>query len=532
MNRSRDVLERSFCAVVFALCCVLTACFLIVGYGAYLDSDMSSELTLAQHLCREGTLVSSSWYYSTEIRLLSTQLVYTPLMALFPHDWRMVRTLGNLILAAVLAGACCFAARQAGARRRWALLLSGLSLCPVSPQYAQFMLVGAYYVPHAVLTMLALGLYARAMRPGRRGVSVALLLVLSLLMGMSSVRYLMCALLPLCGAAVWQIVFPAREDLARSGRQAACTALGLGAAACGAVGYLFPQRVLTGALHWGNGYYAVVSYASLVGEGMEGKVLVILKGLLDMLGYEDGAALFSLHGMINALVLMLLSAAGMMVARLLRSVRLAQGTQEECARFGALMLVCAAGLTATAFLLLSSMYMDRYWIPLLALAMPVLAVALSRERDALLRALFAGFLSVTLLVNSVSCVKNALAHPQYLTDKRMAAVEAIRERGLSLGYATFWNANIVTELSDGEIEVVALEQTGGGMRPLYWMEAKESFAMNAPEEPVFLLLGVWEEEGMEDFLARCRAERFELDGWINLYEIPSQRLLLESLTGI
>ena len=37
---------------------------------------------------------------------------------------------------------------------------------------------------------------------------------------------------------------------------------------------------------------------------------------------------------------------------------------------------------------------------------------------------------------------------------------------------------------------------------------------------------------MEDFLARCRAEWVELDGWINLYEIPSQRLLLESLTGI
>lgn len=238
----------------------------------HLDSDMASELTLAQHLCREGTLVSSSWYYSTEIRLLSTQLVYTPLMALFPHDWRMVRTLGNLILAAALAGACYYAARQ--------------------------------------------------------------------------------------------------------------------------------------------------------------------------------------------------------------------------------------------------------------------AVALSRERDALLRALFAGFLSVTLLVNSVSCVKNALAHPQYLTDKRMAAVEAIRERGLSLGYATFWSANIVTELSDGEIEVVALEIEDGSLRPYRWLEAEENFAMDAPEEPVFLLLGVWEEGDLADFLTRCQAVRVELDGWINLYEIPSQRVLFEAMGSV
>ena len=49
---------------------------------------------------------------------------------------------------------------------------------------------------------------------------------------------------------------------------------------------------------------------------------------------------------------------------------------------------------------------------------------------------------------------------------------------------------------------------------------------------MFLLLGVWEEDGLTDFLSRCRAARVELDGWINLYEIPSQRLLLEAMDGV
>ena len=197
-----------------------------------------------------------------------------------------------------------------------------------------------------------------------------------------------------------------------------------------------------------------------------------------------------------------------------------------------LMLVIASALSFAMFLLLRSMYFDRYWIPVVALAMPVLAVALSREHNAIFRTLAAGLLCVTVLVPAASCMKRSMANPEVAADKRMVAVEAIRERGLAKGYATFWNANIVTELSDGAIEVVALEITDGGMTPYRWLEAEENFAMDAPEEPVFLLLGVWEEGDLADFLTRCQAVRVELDGWINLYEIPSQRVLFEAMGSV
>ena len=220
------------------------------------------------------------------------------------------------------------------------------------------------------------------------------------------------------------------------------------------------------------------------------------------------------------------------VLRLLRGVRCGEEDEAERARLSGLMLVIAAALSFAMFLLLRSMYVDRYWIPVVTLAMPVLAVALSRERNAVFRALAAGLFCVSVLVPAASCVKNSMALPAVEADRRMAAVEAIRERGLTKGYATFWNANIVTELSDGEIEVVALGITDGGMTPYRWLEAEESFSMDAPEEPVFLLLGVWEEDGLDGFLSRCQATRVVLDGWINLYEIPSQRLLFEAMDAV
>ena len=80
---------------------------------------------------------------------------------------------------------------------------------------------------------------------------------------------------------------------------------------------------------------------------------------------------------------------------------------------------------------------------------------------------------------------------------RMAVVDAARANGVNKGYATFWNANITTELSDGEIDVAAVEfvhENGSvsALRPFLWLETDEDFEMNAPDEPVFLLVGMFE----------------------------------------
>ena len=41
-----------------------------------LDADMASEQLLANLLEQEGGVMSTNWYYSTELRVLNTQLVW------------------------------------------------------------------------------------------------------------------------------------------------------------------------------------------------------------------------------------------------------------------------------------------------------------------------------------------------------------------------------------------------------------------------------------------------------------------------
>ena len=111
---------------------------------------------------------------------------------------------------------------------------------------------------------------------------------------------------------------------------------------------------------------------------------------------------------------------------------------------------------------------------------------------------------------------------------RMEAVNVLQERGLTHGYATFWNANIVTELSNGEIEVTTVELTQGQdgqtvLKPYRWLETEESF--RPVQGSTFVLLGTWEDEKAHERMIQLGAEKAEIDGYIELYILPDASVL-------
>ena len=65
------------------------------------------------------------------------------------------------------------------------------------------------------------------------------------------------------------------------------------------------------------------------------------------------------------------------------------------------------------------------------------------------------------------------------------AADWLLENGYTQGYATFWNANVLTELTDGQIEVFAVENWDtGSMNP--WLQRKDH-AQRTPEGRVFAI---------------------------------------------
>ena len=121
-----------------------------------LDSDMSSEMILGQLLARNNGILSDQWYYSTELRVLNTQLIYALFFRL-SSNWHFVRMASTLVLWCVLIASYGVLCRVMGCKKSFgvtALLLAA----PVSESYFRFVLAGVYYVPHLAIAFAALAL--------------------------------------------------------------------------------------------------------------------------------------------------------------------------------------------------------------------------------------------------------------------------------------------------------------------------------------------------------------------------------------
>ena len=522
-----------FAAAVFLLCAVMTGTYLIAGYGAYLDSDMASELALASHLAEEGKLISGTWVYSTEVRVLSTQLIFTPLMALFPHDWRLVRTFGCLILQGILAASAYFCGRALGADKKFSLLFAGLSISACSVVYAQMVTIGAYYVPHAVLTNLCVGMTARLMRMEKgkkRAVLGALLLAMCALMGASSIRYPFCATIPVAAAGLWAYIFPSgAESAPRTRAQGARTMLTLAVCAVSVAGFAVGQRILGRVCLYDAARYGGVRLASFLDADMPGTIQQALGGLARLMGYSEGSVLLSVHGLASVGALLLPAAAAILMGRALKAAR---RDGNNVLRVGVLTLAMSAAITALSFVLLEDLYLNRYWIPLMTLGAPVMAACLSRENNAPLRNVCVLLFAGVVVVSSAMQIAGSMKNPEITSVQRERAAY-LQNNGLTFGYATFWNANVVTELTDGDVEAVAVSidanaQGQGVPHTSMWLEATADRRMERPDEPVFLMLTAQESGQLSDFLALSGAQkRWEQSG-MTIYEIESQRVFFET----
>ena len=115
----------------------------------YIDSDMSSEMVLANLLNQEGGLLSTNWWYSTELRVFCLQPFYRVGLLLFPHDWYAARMLGQGLCMLLLVAVYLYAWRGMGFRSSGAWS-AGALVCPFGTWYLWYGPFGGYYLPHMI----------------------------------------------------------------------------------------------------------------------------------------------------------------------------------------------------------------------------------------------------------------------------------------------------------------------------------------------------------------------------------------------
>lgn len=458
-----------FAEIFLCLCALFSVILTYYATKYCIDSDASSELVLANHLAENGGILTKDWGYSTELRVLNTQLVYAPLFWIF-DDWHMVRFFGALILQAILVGSFYVFTKATGISRKIFCISAGLFLLPVSVCYGRIVLYNGYYIPHIAISMVIAGLVF-AKNEGRSvrwiAIRTVALMVLSFLGGLGGVRQGMMTHAPLLLAVFTYFVMDdlvcKREAGPHTGKRLGYLLNAIGSTAFFAFGFLVNTNVLAK-------QYVFSDYS----ENMVGLLDVsyfknISYGLMHHFGFRDEVKLISVLGVLSVLAVML--TIGCIIVAVVQIVKYKEHKDVSKALPSVMFLSYLVAMLLVFCVLGKYYYYVLYFTPVVAWFIPVFAQTLTeRPKKAngldmrrVLPMAAAVIIFLNGAVNGIYFLDHTRFEQKYeglvftdreITDKLDPVVEFLVENGYDRGYGHFWNGNIITEMSDGAIRFV------------------------------------------------------------------------------
>ncbi len=495
-NKSRKLFLAAGWAVLLIAFCFF-AFYLNRTVDGRLDADDSSELVLSALLAREGRIITPNWYYSTEVRVLNTNVVWAPLFKVF-SSWHAVRVTGSLLMVLILLASVVFLLRRFGYRdiAPWA---AAFFCVPFSADYYEFVIERSYYIPHIATILFAAGVLGGLLRKEKgigTAAGAAAGILLAFAAGLGGPRVPVLFYIPMMLSAVW-ILF-SLETVPPACR---IRALVFSAASCAAaaLGFIINQMVFPRFFRFDT--YASLAFSTVNAE----RLFLSFSDLLTCYGWKTGMASY-----------LTLTANGTAMAVFMLSLYASfQGIRKGGAGLSALsaLYLSAVFVQTCAYTFSNLLLYSRYSLPTAALGILVtLCWARDgiREKAGMLRLDSRGkgraaFALACLWVLAVSAValfgyRDVGRDPRSNLELRQTA-EFAKSEGYACGYSSFWNGNILTELTDGAVEMRTFCRAGTedvryvGETAEWLQEAGREDRI--PEGKVFLLL----EDGQ---LAACR----------------------------
>ena len=499
------------------------------------DSDMASTLVAAWHMAWNGFPISPSWYYSTELAICDSQVIFSVLFW-FTQDWRVVRLVGTAILYLILLASYYFLCSQAGLKRSYPITASVL-LMPFSNSYFMYMLIGVYYIPDIATVFLMAGLMLRCMRKESRSSfawSIALLVLISLVSGMTSIRRLALFHVPaFCAAALFHIICQSKLSTplaAMEDRQSNRLLISALVSAVGAsAGYILNSLVLSKIFTFSN--YNSVQFQYFNAERLN----LLINDVFEFFGYQSGTSLFSsgLAGAVACFGILVLAVISVCHC-LMRKKQIAHAAEIN---FITIHFVAACIVLLAILALTNVSYWAACIFPVVLFVFPVIASWFMERHDWKF-----GWKTIVFAIIGCALVVNSAGMYLKLSDKdktyelRLIADDLVKE-GYTDGYATFWQANVFAELAGGKIDMrIWADETAlnemmdvGSIYP--WLQSK-LHETTVPQGKPFFLFSKWYNQHTDFSLGQWLDEAdayYETKNYI-VYAYDSYDDMLRSIT--
>lgn len=439
--------------------------FLNIFYqDQWMDSDMAAEMVFSRVLSEGGHFFATpDWYYATEFRFLFTHWIMGPLFKI-SDNWHLIRTITHLVSYALILVSYFFMLKPLKISGGLTALMACVLLLPFSETMMFYMQMSNFYIPHSMIIIFFFGMFLRlaGKTEYKKWQKIFLLvcyIVLALICGVSGIRYLLVMQCPLvvAGFFYWLMseefaVFRKEFTFDRKTWENAKKLFQNEKSSyfyyslLGAVGSLVGYGIN---VVWVSKQYVFQTYdATNFIDIYQGDFLERFQNafgcLLMFFGYIPQKGVLSLRGIITLISFVMVA---LFVYCTVKAYKKCQGIRF----FVALFVTVAFAINVFAFIFTTSTMVPRYYITILIFALPVVAFYLEEEKMLFDKTL------VSLILIGCLTLSSAKTFYSYITvdknETKRPVAEFLAENDYHFGFATFNNANVITELTNGDVEI-------------------------------------------------------------------------------
>ena len=496
MEKCKELIIKKWPYILFLFVWLIIVSFDYKYGKSHLDSDMASEMVLANQLNKEGTLLSTYWYYSTEIRIFGNAILFKPLLKLFPNNWRLVRTIAQAILL-LLTGVSYVYMTSILNRRKMSVLFATVLICPFGFWNMWHGSFSGFYLIWIILYNFCAGLIFRMTCIKReKKLSIVLWIILaiySFLIGLQSVRGLMNILIPLVLGSMLLIWIDIKKgnklDLSCNSIKLFISSMAASIFSC--IGYLINTNVLS----------KIYSFSDQNTQTWQKFTIdrfnTVIEGFFQLWGYPYSftnkleVKLFSFNGILSIFGVLLTVIVVYMFIWLIKNFK----KLDENNKIVALSTITSpfVMLFVLIFIYASSASNGSYFLPCLGFIIAGLQIFIDNYKYSFEKSknVAVGCLLVCILMCSINTCSLFIQNPVRSNKNQAYVADLLVEKGYTKCVGTFWyGGNVITELSNGVVEswtIYNIEQ----QVIITWLQLKDHVE-NLPSGKAALIMSVEE----------------------------------------
>ncbi|MCL2128947.1 MAG: hypothetical protein FWH35_01155 [Treponema sp.] len=428
--------------------------FIFIGIFSYrygwqwLDSDQSSEMVLAKLLSEENVLVTTKWLYAAEIHLIYQTIFTMPLFKILGSfgNWALIRSLGIVLNNLLLLFSYFFMMKHLKINIKWILLSCIFLFIPLTYNYWDIVSFGGNYIFFLAQFFICFGFFIRLNSNNTMANKVSkdfiLFLAFSFILGVEGIRPLMAFSIPLLMVSLYF-----------KNRRLIISGLFGFLASCG--GY-----AINTILHI---WYKFESFSDLRIENFNSyftKLGECLMNIAGFFGLSSGTSLISAQGFFGMAAII---GTFLMIYSLIKIIKKKETL--ECSgeeyqqkikkRIIPVFFIMSAIINIFTFVIINAPITNRFFIPFMVFYVPLAGILFEHaEKNYAFLKRTAIIFGIIIFIFGQGFLSFQGFFTKDINTGRKAYMAFLFEEQLEYGFATHWNANVTTELTNGKIELV------------------------------------------------------------------------------